>query len=266
MEKYTGKDYYSTIQKTLTITAQEIKKSNIAYDYCDYAGRIGSTRFESMIKACIRENMDSILYAVNKNLSNGWVLENIDASENLDDTSERSMSDITLTIIRPDKSRTVEHVNIKATAGKTADNVGGWASLYYSFYGVVKPNASKSFVLNEFSINPPLFSGLHDYFLWVFNKKSDSFTILCDSSSVHSYFTSVGGFVVNISQSFPLQFNAHNAKIIDYHPRNKKELLRPLLSGAYQKKQEEAGLFLRALKSIETFGKESKSGGKTLTV
>lgn len=251
---YDTETYYVVVRKILYIAAEVIISSNIPYDKDNYEGRAGSASCEEMIKACIRENVENIIARVNNELPQGWKLISFDAPENNDDASSRKMSDITFVLSRPDGSQTVEQVNIKATSGSTADNVGGWAAFYYAIFGIIKKNVSKKFVLEEIAKHSEaktIPDVPHDYILWSFKKDSTDFSQLCSTAEVHSFFgTSLEAFVVNINQSFPLQFKLEKATIKPYTYEGKIEFISFVLEKALEKIEKEFEAYRRASNAL----------------
>jgi hypothetical protein len=134
------------------------------------------------------------------------------------DGSNRTFSDIDL--ILSDKNGNVSSlpVNIKATNGGSADNVGGWAAFEFIMFGNVRSSPSKSKTLARItpeSIKATTVSS--DYFLWSFLKSGDKPFTSAHSISLFEYDPTFFSF--NASQSFPLQANVSrlikNREVLD---------------------------------------------------
>lgn len=187
----------------------------------DFTGRNGSTRFEDeFLKPRIRKNHHLLHERINEKLSsvaNDWEFVNLDAQENVSEADARSMSDMDL-YLRSSQGEVIEvPINIKATAGKTADNVGGWAAIGHVFYGGNgKHIKRREEVKSKLALEEPD-KGFHDYFLLTFDKNSTSAASLLRSATVNSILgSSLNAFKINMAQPFPLQFNSHQAQRVRF--------------------------------------------------
>lgn len=213
-------DYYRYMRETLDNIALFIIELEEDYtvDSQLFMGRNGSTYFEEeFLKPLIRKHNEKLVEMVNDSSTvKNYHLLGINASQNVDESAERSMADMTLTIRRAADNRIYEEfINIKATSGNKNDNVGGWESLNYVLYGSIGKNIVKrSDMLDKISTTA-FSTQLHDYFLWVFQKNNTMMSEIMRSSAVHSMLaTSLDSFAINMSQSYPVQFNCHKARDI----------------------------------------------------
>lgn len=188
-----------------------------------FKGRSGSSYFEDeFLKPLIRKH-DNLYYdAVNielksRGLNDSIRFISIDASENLDEASARSMEDISV-YMEFEGSVHQERINIKATSGKTSDNVGGWEGLSYAVYGnQINPVKTRKAFLEQIQKNIKIDNSLHDYFLWVFKKNEKTGREILQSSKTYSLLNvSLDSFFVNMNQAFPLQFNHSKAEFYDF--------------------------------------------------
>lgn len=210
--------YYEAVEIVLNTIAKTISVREEFTEKFSYSGRSGSSSFEDdFLKPLIRKHITTLYEPVNEALSDaeliGWSLYEISAEENLNDANARTMEDISIILRRPNGLLVEEAVNIKATLGNTADNVGGWISMDRALFGNSidgKYAKQRSEFLDKITVTP-ITDSLSDYFLWVFSKLDNGNDVL-NSSHVSSYFgTTPDAFYVNKNQSFPLQFNNRNA-------------------------------------------------------
>jgi hypothetical protein len=134
------------------------------------------------------------------------------------DGSNRTFSDIDLILKDKDGNVSSLPVNIKATNGGSADNVGGWAAFEFIMFGNVRSSPSKSKTLARItpeSIKATTVSS--DYFLWSFLKGGEKPFHTAHSVSLFEYDPTFFSF--NASQSFPLQANVirlvKNREVLD---------------------------------------------------
>lgn len=214
------KNYYETIRLSLNTIANTISKneSDLKVDHSVFQGRLGSSFFEDdFLKPLIRKYQKSFKSIVNEVLDSAGITDyryvGIEALENIDEASARTMEDVSIIIQRPDGRVTKEVVNIKATNGNTSDNVGGWVAIDHVLYGESEKYAkSRNKVLTKI-VDTKINNSLNDYFLWVFYKNETTGNLILESSEVHSLLNSnPDAFQVNMSQNFPLQFNSSKAK------------------------------------------------------
>ena len=215
-------NYYKTVELSLNTIAYTISEheTNLNVDSSKLQGRLGSSFFEDdFLKPLIRKYSKLFKKLVNDKLDEHGITDyrfvSIDAPENTDEAAARTMEDVAAYIQRPDGTITKEIINIKATNGNTADNVGGWVALDHVLYGESEKYAkTRKQVLEKIS-NTTLNDSLNDYFLWVFYKNEPTGNLILNSSSVHSMLNSnPESFQVNMSQTFPLQFNSHKAHTV----------------------------------------------------
>lgn len=215
-------EYYRTVETVLNTTAHCIAGlERFEKTVFSFSGRNGSTSFEdNFLKPFIRKHKQSILKEVKKALKKAelshWELFDIVADENTDESGARSMEDVSLILRRPNGLLVEEAINVKATLGGTADNVGGWIALDRALFGNSpdgKYMKQRGTFLKKVS-DEPITDSLSDYFLWVFTKLDDPVDVL-KSSHVHSFFgTSLDAFIINKNQPFPLQFRSKGAKTL----------------------------------------------------
>lgn len=253
--------YYRAVEIVLNTIAKTISAREKITKKFVYSGRNGSSSFEDhFLKPLIRKHIDTLYEPINEALSDadltGWSLYEISAEENLNDANARTMEDIAIVLRRPNGFLVEEAVNIKATLGNTADNVGGWISMDRALFGNSsdgKYAKQRSEFLDKIAVTP-ITDSLSDYFLWVFPKLDNGNDVL-NSSHVSSYFgTTPDAFYVNKNQSFPLQFNNKNAysligsgiPIID----RKVTLLAKLHSEMSKKLSKELSMHEKALEKV----------------
>lgn len=225
MEQYTNEviqQYYSTMRAVLTTLCEVIveRETSLDFDLNLLQGRAGSSYFEeSFMKPLLRKHKSHFSNKVNSNLRDLGITKyyylDVHASENKDESDERKMADVTILLMSSYGEIKVP-INIKASAGKTADNIGGWQSLDWALFGNEgKPAKTRAKVMSKIS-KQPISEELYDYFLWVFDKSYSTPKEILESSQVHSFFsTSLESFVFNANQSFPVQFRCHSAQHIE---------------------------------------------------
>lgn len=203
-------DYYQAMNAILTA----IKEHLAAVEHPNtpsLTGRSGSLTFEEqLLKPLLSQHYNDIIKLGNESLEDtGYTLTGLDFPDDSTEAGKRTPGDFYITWDTPHGPRS-EYINIKATNGNTADNVGGWSALDQGLYGGEHGRAvQKRSVLKK--ISTTTFSTLPcDYFLWCFHKDDDAAQMI-GSGATYSMFGSRGGFVFNASQSFPLQFRADRA-------------------------------------------------------
>lgn len=202
-------NYYESVETSLNIISQMIQKQEFTYSENDYIGRDGSSRFEDFVKTAINKDKENIISECNKNLKDVKVIS-IDSYISDNESDNRRMEDMSFILEDSYGNQSEIMINIKATSGNTADNVGGWASFGRALYGDEAAKLSAKQILEK-TKTEPLENTLNDYFLWVFNKKSDKDNIF-SSSKIFSYFaTDLDHFKINMHQPFPLQFKSTGA-------------------------------------------------------
>lgn len=255
-------EYYRTVEIVLNTTAcciAEVEK--FERTVFSFSGRNGSTSFEDdFLKPFIRKHKHLILKKVEKALKeerlSHWELFDIVADENIDESGARSMEDVALVLRRPNGLLVEEAINVKATLGGTADNVGGWISLDRALFGNSpdgKYMKQRGTFLKKVA-NEPITDSLSDYFLWVFTKLDNPVGVL-KSSRVYSFFgTSLDAFVINKNQPFPLQFRSKGAKTLIGSGipliERKIELMTKLHSEMYEKLSAELEMHDNALNNV----------------
>ena len=211
-------DYYQAVTICLNTIARTISELETFTEKFEYGGRNGSTSFEDdFLKPLIRKHLLKLYEPVNEALKlfglDSWSLYEVSAEENTDESGARTMEDITIIMRRPSGELFEEVVNIKATLGNTADNVGGWAAMGRALYGNSPDGKYIRQRVDFFTkvTSTPITDSLSDYFLWVFVKSPDPHDVL-KSSRVSSFFgTNADAFYVNKNQPFPLQFKGKGA-------------------------------------------------------
>lgn len=218
-------NYYKAVSVILETIVRVIveNEDEIPVVPARFKGRSGSSYFEDeFLKPLIRKH-DNLYYdAVNAELESHGLNDcirfvSIDASENLDEASARSMEDISV-YMEFEGAIHQERINIKATSGNTNDNVGGWEGLAYAVYGdKINPAKTKKAFLEQIQKNTKIDNSLHDYFLWVFQKEEEDGIKILQSGKTYSLLSvSLDSFFVNMKQSFPLQFNHSKAHFYDF--------------------------------------------------
>lgn len=213
-------NYYKTIRLSLNTISSIISENETELQVSQkkLQGRLGSSFFEDeFLKPLIRKHNALFEEAINKKLDEAGITDyrfvSIEALENTDEASARTMEDASIFIQRPDGKVTKEVINIKATNGNTADNVGGWVALDHMLYGESEKYAKSRNKVLEKIINTKISNNISDYFLWVFYKNEETGNKILESSDVHSLLSSsTESFQVNMSQNFPLQFNSSRAE------------------------------------------------------
>ena len=212
-------DYYKMVRESLKMIAGIIAEEEgaVAVDNSLFFGRSGSSYFEDdFLKPLIRKHNDKFAERINAALSdNCFKFVRIDAPESVNEALMRTVADVSVFIERPNGEITEEYINVKATAGNTADNVGSWESLNHVLYGYDSSVAKqRNVLLNKLAVEP-VNDSLSDYFLWVFNKNGTTVEELMNTCETHSMLgSSLSAFRVNMSQNYPVQFNCHSAEEI----------------------------------------------------
>lgn len=254
-------DYYSIVRGSLRMIAEIIseEEGNSPVDNSLFFGRSGSSYFEDdFLKPLIRKYNDKFATRVNAAFSdNRYKFVRIDAPESINEALMRSVADVSVFIQHPDGKITEEYVNIKATAGNTADNVGSWESLNHVLYGsdstVVK---QRNGLLNKIATEP-LNDNLSDYFLWVFNKNGSTVEELMNNCGTHSMLgSSLSAFRINMSQNYPIQFNSHVAEEIVFEDETtiqeiKSALLRKIFEAGIKFHEKQLEMWSNAYQTLE---------------
>lgn len=85
-------EYYEVVTNTLHIISETI---NHPVDALAYRGRSGSKDFEELeVKSYIRTHHDEIITTVNDSLREGLILNQVVATENIGESEDRTMEDI----------------------------------------------------------------------------------------------------------------------------------------------------------------------------
>lgn len=216
-------NYYKTVRVCLNTIARIISDNEpgLSVSVEKFQGRLGSSYFEDgFLKPLLRKHSHLFEECINEELDSVGVYDYrfvyIEALDNVDEASARTMEDVSLFIRRPSGVVSKEIINIKATNGNTADNVGGWVALDHMLYGPSDNYARTRNKVLEKIATTKINNTLNDYFLWVFYKNMSGGNAILESSSVHSLLSSSpDSFKINMSQNFPLQFNSSRAKILD---------------------------------------------------
>lgn len=244
--RMTPKMYYDVMNTVLSTIIDVIiaNEDKIHVDKSSLLGRKGSIYFEDdFLKPLIREYDHLYHKEVNKALSNNGYSRAVEfvkvyADENNDEASMRTMEDIAVGLIF-DGSYHKERINVKATVGDTADNVGGWSALSYATWGEIGLFAKTKTKFKEAATTIPLTDSLHDYFLWVFYKGEDDGRDILLSQSLHSFLgTSLDAFTINLSQSFPVQFSSKKAVSKDFVDHTIVEAKRDFIMMVFNKIEE----------------------------
>lgn len=212
-------DYYKAVRESLKMIAGIIAEEEgvVSVDNSLFFGRSGSSYFEDdFLKPLIRKHNDKFAERINAALSdNCFKFVRIEAPESVNEALMRTVADVSVFIERPNGEITEEYINVKATAGNTADNVGSWESLNHVLYGYDSSVAKqRNVLLNKLAVEP-VNDSLSDYFLWVFNKNGTTVEELMNTCETHSMLgSSLSAFRVNMSQNYPIQFNCHSAEEI----------------------------------------------------
>lgn len=209
-------DYYDAVTLSLDAIGSVISANEGEYviDNSKLSGRDGSSYFEDvLLKPLLRKYSDVVADEANKALQgNMFRFVSVSAPESNSEAQKRSLADISIFLEHPDGIIREELINVKATNGNSADNVGSWASLNHVLYGDVGKLETKRTSVIEKLGSVELPDNLNDYFLWVFKKNVSSVEDLFARSSVHSMLaTNFDAFKVNMSQNYPLQFNSSKA-------------------------------------------------------
>lgn len=259
--KVTPQDYYTAMSVILkTIIETIVEKSNgIDVETKNLTGRNGSTYFEDeFLKPLIREFDEHYSTVVNDALRvhdlDHIRFIRIDASENIDESSARTMEDVSV-YIEFNNEIHQERINVKATNGQGYDNVGGWEGFAYAIYGDQEDTIkNEQTFVNKIQSGIIIDNELHDYFLWVFNKSFDNGTEIIESHEVHSLLsTSLNSFTVNMSQSFPLQFKSSKATAIDYSKTTVAQTKTAMISKIFTKSYEHSAKKAKKSKSVLDF-------------
>lgn len=257
----TTNDYYESIRISLKTIGKVIadEEKDLIINLKAFTGRKGSSYFEDdFLKPLIRKHSEQFCEKVSENLKdNSFEFVKIEAPKSFDESSARSFADVSVVIKHPDGAISEEYVNIKATSGNTADNVGSWQSLNHVLYGNKNKIVKNRTQLLERIANEPLGDQLSDYFLWVFNKSGPKSDDLLRNASVHSMLgSSLKDFKINMSQNYPIQFNSHRAEQVLFDDTftittARNELLKKILSNGIEFYGNQLGLWTKALKSLE---------------
>lgn len=203
-------EYYEVVTDTLHIISETISHPVDAFAY---GGRSGSKQFEELeVKSHIRTHHEDIIEAVNATLREDLTLDRISATENIGESADRTMEDISLHFtetIGEEKHAIDVPINIKFVKGSSADNVGGWGCLNFSLYGDYSVNTKvkllERIATESFTTEPS------DYFLWVFLKTEGADDIIKNAKVYSLIGTTEAAIVINPVQPFPLQFASHKA-------------------------------------------------------
>lgn len=200
-------NFQTSASRVLTIIGDVVKEANSKIT-SHKKGRESSTAFEkNIVLPTIKSNMVKIHEKVAASFEGTDVrLVRINLpNENQTEAEARTAADFTFDL----EIGGVEHnipVNVKYTANKNADNVGGWAALWLCLYGdAVKPKngmkalfQSKDFLSGKWKNDTP-----SDYFFLVFVHTPTEVISAVKVSSLLSL--STDEITYNGSQSFPVQ-------------------------------------------------------------
>lgn len=196
---------YST--RILSIIGDVVKEANSKIT-SHKKGRESSTAFEkNIVLPSIKNNMEKIQNKVDaafEGLNVKLIRINL-PNENQTEAEARTAADFTFNL----EIDGIEHnipVNVKYTANKNADNVGGWAALWLCLYGsAVKPkNGMKAlFQSDDFLAGKWKNDAPSDYFFLVFVHTPTEVISAVKVSSLLSL--STDEITYNGSQSFPVQ-------------------------------------------------------------
>lgn len=253
-------EYYQAISIALNSIAAVIADSS-SLGHFSFVGRDGSSSFEdNFLKPLIREFRSVLYEPVNNSLErhglSHWEFIDIFAEEDLNESSARTMEDVSIIMRRPNGLLFEEAVNIKATLGNNADNVGGWVSIDRAVFGN-SPDGKYARQRGAFLkkvTTTKITDSLSDYFLWIFIKSGNGHEVMY-SSHVNSFFgTNTDSFIINKNQSFPLQFNTRTAVDMSGSGLNivtrKTRLLHKVHSEMVQKLSQEVESHQAALNAI----------------
>lgn len=253
------KNYYEIIRTSLNVITATIgaREGDTSVDSTLFSGRKGSAYFEDdFLKPLIQKHEQELLERINDQLShNPYKFIRVDASESTNEAQSRSIADVSVFIQREEKA-TEEYINIKATAGNTADNVGSWESLNHVLYGHESSVVKQRSALLKKIADTPLNDSISDYFLWVFNKNEPTVKKIMDSASVHSMLgSSLSSFYINMSQNYPVQFKSHNAEQLLFDDNTdikelKKQLSMKILESGKKFHEEQSKIWTQAYKAL----------------
>lgn len=253
------KDYYEIIRTSLNVVTTVIseREGDAPVNNALFSGRNGSTYFEDdFLKPLIQKHEQELSERIHNQLShNPYKFIRIDAPESTNEAQSRSIADVSIFIQREEKV-TEEYINIKATAGNTADNVGGWESLNHILYGHESSVVKQRSALLKKITDTPLNDSISDYFLWVFNKNEPTVKKMMNSASVHSMLGSnLSSFYINMSQTYPVQFKSHNAEQLLFDDNTdikelKKQLAMKILEGGKKFHEEQSKIWAQAYESL----------------
>jgi hypothetical protein len=194
---------------------QNKKKAN-------YALRDGSTSFEKQFLKPILFNNETKQQIINKINENNpeYELVNIldfkDSVKDETDAENRTFADIGLHVRNRKGQEALVAINIKATAGGTSDNVGGWSAFEFMMYGKNQDRATqRSTILERVTENNiRKVNIVSDYFLWSFTKgEKGKNQVFSKSNAVSLLEFDPNNFTFNANQSFPIQANV--SRLVD---------------------------------------------------